>query len=66
MALYYVGILLLEEDGDLKISDIVQDELGGSCFTVGLPRANQSVPEPRFLIVGKDRKFKASLNFIFS
>ena len=57
LALYYFGVLL---DDDLKIKDVVSDELGGSRFSVSLPKASQSVPAERFLIVGRDRKFKAS------
>ena len=56
LSLYYFGILL---EDDLKIEDIVSDDLGGSRFSVSLPKASQSVPAERFLIVGRDRKFKA-------
>ena len=56
LALYYLGVLL---DNDLKIKDVISDDLGGNLFSVSLPKASQSVPAERFLIVGKDRKFKA-------
>ena len=55
LALYYFGVLLSD---DLKIEDVVSDDLGGSHFSVSLPKASQSVPAERFLVVGKDRKFK--------
>ena len=55
LSLYYFGVLL---DDDLRINDIVSDGLGGNCFAVALPKASQSVPPERFLLVGKDRKFK--------
>ena len=58
LLLYYFGVLL---EDDLRIQDIVSADLGGNCFAVSLPKASQSAPPERFLIVGKDRRFKGRI-----
>ena len=52
---YYFGILI--DDGSLKIIEIVREDLGFN-FTVCLPFAANNEPQHRFVVVGREKRFK--------
>ena len=55
LTVYYFGILL--DDGNLKINEFVQEDVGLN-FTVCLPFAANNEPQHRFVVLGREKRFK--------